>query len=370
MSARAVWPLLLWTVFLLATNGASVISAAVTTGKTIAHVMDGEALILTIDTDTDTVVAKKALTNLQQFVGETGHVAASPSDNLLFVVDGKRLEFRVKVFELKSLTFRKDLGLLSSRSPEVLIPPKTPHFFVRWTDFGGRGVITRFDKASFARLGDLSGITWLGDRTFVSSDGTRLYSYRLDTQDSVSVVETQDLRLLSTVALTPIFTPGIWGGGVEDIRDHVALLVENTKVRRTDPDRNILFTLNLTNGSQSKRIITGMQGEAYLTPGADRILFEETSTIRGPGGEHFGFQTLGRLHVYDVATGTKLGQINIPVDGNGGIEAIRPQGDKAYLFLGREDGSRRLISLSLTSFSVLKEIPLRETIALITFFGQ
>ena len=134
--------------------------------KVISHVIDDHGLVQTIDTDTDTVVAKRALTNLQAFVGETGHVVASASDNLLFVVDGRRWEFRVKVFELKSLTFKRDLGVLSSTSPEVLIPPKTPHFFVRSTDFAGRQTIARYEKSSLARLGDPFTVTALGDRNF------------------------------------------------------------------------------------------------------------------------------------------------------------------------------------------------------------
>ncbi len=367
MSIGAIRSSVLWSLMLLA----PLCVPGVARAKVMAHVLTGDGNVLTFDTDSDTTTATKTLTNLRNFVGEKGHVVGSPTDNLLFVVDGRRSEFRVKVFELRSLTFKKDLGVSSTASPKILVPPQKPHFFIRWADLSGRAIVTRYDKATLTRQEDLSGITWLGDQISASLDGARLYSYEFETQDAINVIETQDLRLLSTVALEPTFTPGIWGSGIATIRDHVALLVENAKSLPTDSDRLMLFTLRLTDGAKSKKIVTDMQGEAYLTPATDKLLFEETADSVGPGGASLGLQSVGRLHLYDVATGAKLGQITIPLSGrNGLVKAIRPQGDKAYFFSGRLDGDRKLTSLSLMSFAALKDIPVQETVVLIVFFEQ
>ncbi len=350
-------------------TAAQAIDSTTASGKVMAHVVDENGVVYTFDTDTDTVVSRKALTNLSVLAG--GGVSSSSPDNILFVIDGTRLEFRIKVYELKSLAFKKDLGILASDVPEVLIPPQAPHFFVRWRDFRGQEVITRFEKALLTSLGEVPSVTWLGDQIFASSDGTRFYSYRTDTQDSINVVDARDLQLLSTIVLKPLFASGIWGGGVERILDHTALLVENAKMQRIDPDRLTLFRLRLTDGVQSRKIDTGLQGDGYFLPGADRILLHETVTRRGPQGENRGDQSVGRLHVYDVASGAKLGQVAMVLNGaNAFFRGVRPQGDKAYFYAGRRDGGRRLMSVSVTTFSVVKEIPFEAGIVFMAFFNQ
>jgi len=135
------------------------------------------------------------------------------------------------------------------------------------------------------------------------------------------------------------------------------LLVENVKTRDADPNRYNLFTVNLTDQSHSPRIPTGLEGEPRLTPLGNKIVFEETAPVFLPSGTLLGSQSVGRLHVYDVATGTKLGQLAIPLRGAGSLTGIRPQGDKAYFLSGvAPDNDQALASVSLANFALLKEV--------------
>jgi hypothetical protein len=352
--------------------GMCVISPDLVDGKTFLYLFDPDGNVLKLDTDTDTIVSRQTLQNVSLSPDDEWLVFDSPADNLLLVSHGRE-QFRIATFSLKSLAFRKDLGVISSASPRALIPPRASHFFLDWVDPGtgggaGKNVMTRFDKASLSRIDNLPQYPSLGNRRFFSPDGNRLYSYVDDSQDAVRIFDTGNLQLLSTLDIPPLFAPNLWGKAIEDIQGDRMLLAENTKSRRTDPDRISLFTVRLIDGSRSPRIVTGLEGDASLSPLGDKVIFNETTTIRAPDGSISRIQSVGRLHVYDVATGGKLGQVTFPVHGEGAIEAIHPRGNKVYFYSGAfQAKDRTLASLSLVTFTLLKEITVPPVLFTIVF---
>jgi len=325
--------------------------------KTFAYLFSGDGKVLTLDTDTDTITATRPLPSIGPFMQIAGNIVASLADNLLLIVEGSR-QFGIRAFDFRSLRYRGDLGLGTTHLPDVLVPPTGPHFFVKWADpsAGDAEVVTRFDKATLKNLGNLPQVPgFLGPREdrklAFSPDGARLYAYHGDPPLRVEAYDSRTMKLTETYDAAPLIAPGVLGAGVDDIQADRALVGENSAQKYGDPPLLSFFTLSLRDQISTPRITTGLYGQKYLTPGGDKILFNEARW----GG--LGGQNVGRLHVYSVATGTKLGQVNYPVYGEGVLAGIRPQGDKAYYYhAARTPDQRTLTSLSLNTFAVIKEI--------------
>lgn len=321
--------------------------------KFLAYVIDTDGNVLTLDTDTDTIISRRTVPQLASPEDQGIAIYESARDNLLLVSRGRERSqnFRVAAYDLTSLAFKKDLGIVSTDPPLVLLPPKGPHFFVGWLDSQanqGQGGprLTRFDKATLTRMGDLP-YPNTGNLSFFSPDGTRLYAVFQEPTQRVVVLDTQTFQPQASFELSSYLAPNRWGGDVNDIQADRMVLVENIKARAADPNRYTLFTVRLTDGAQSPRIVTGLQGVARLTPQGEKILFFETTR---------NYISVGRLHVYDVATGAKLGQVTFPAHRYATFRATRPQGDKIYL---DGDAARKqemtLMSLSLVTFTFLRE---------------
>ena len=338
--------------------------------KTLAYLFNGEGEVLTFDTDTDTITVTRPLPNIGPFMQIAGNIVASPADNLLFIVEGAR-RFGVRVFEFRSLCYRGDLGLGTTHLPDVLVPPTGSHFFVKWAvpSAGGAEVVTRFDKATLKNLGNLPQVPgFLGPREdrklAFSPDGARLYAYNGDPPLRVEAYNPQNLQVTGTYDVSPLVASGILGAGVDDIQADRALVGENSAQKYGDPPLLSFFTLNLLNQTPTPRITTGLYGQKYLTPRGDKILFNE-ARWGGMGG-----QSVGRLHVYDVATGAKLGLISFRAYADGEVAGIRPQGDKVYFWHASPIPKQvTLTSLSLTTFAVIKEVTAR-MVPIMIFFEQ
>ena len=341
--------------------------------KTLAYVLDASGAAHTLDTETDIEL------RVQEF-GDRGaegirwRVAASPADDLLLLVRGDRSVFEITVYGFWDLHFKRNLKIVTPEAPAIVLPPVGPHFFVKWFDpqaHNGQGgeVATRFDKATLAQLDVLPVIPPLqgppGEREITfSADGRRLYAYRGDIPGVIETYDTRDLHLVETCDIAPYLIPGTREAEVIDLQAGRALISESIRSDPRGPGRLVFFTMRLSDEGRSPRIAPGMSGTVRLTPQGDKILFNEMALSAETHQHH----SIGRLHVYDVATGAKLGQVSFTVYGDGRVKDIRPQGDKAYFFseafLDLEADKKSvplqvLTSLSLVDFSVVKEIKLR-----------
>ncbi len=98
-------------------------------------------------------------------------------------------------------------------------------------------------------------------------------------------------------------------------------------------------------------------GRSLLTPGADRIVILDTAPRGLRGGLLIDEGPSGRVYVYDVITGARLGQVAVPVRGGERLAGVDSRGDKAYLAAdAAREGDMTLTVLSLTEFRVLREL--------------
>lgn len=101
----------------------------------------------------------------------------------------------------------------------------------------------------------------------------------------------------------------------------------------------------------------GSMGRSLLTPQGDRMIVLDPMPYGMPHGLLIDEEPTGRIFVYDVATGAKLGHIGFSLRGNDRLAAIHPGGDKAYVVSEGPRGDQMTITVvSLTTFSVMKEI--------------
>jgi hypothetical protein len=76
-----------------------------------------------------------------------------------------------------------------------------------------------------------------------------------------------------------------------------------------------------------------------------------------PGGFLIDEGPTGRVYMYDVVTGARLGQVAVAVRGGERLVAVHPRGDKAYVAGdAARDEDMTLTVVSLTEFRVLKEL--------------
>ncbi len=364
--------------------GLLVSHAASVSAKMLAYFFDNDGqgiVVRTFDTDTDTIVAQRRLPQLQLDERDEWRIVASPADGLLFVMYNRgRGDFRVAVFEFTTLAFKRELDAVSPNRPWMLVPPKAPYFLLRWFDptaNNGQGAerMTRYEKATLNKIEHVPDVPFrlFGAEKVFSVDGQRIYSYTASDASIVRIFATQTLQLVSTVDIPAVLSPNRWGEGIEDVRGDRVLLAENHKAHLTDPDRLSVFTVALLDGTRSPKIDTGLEGNSRLTPSGDKILLEETTTVWEPDGRTvMNVVRVGRLHIYNVATGTKLGQVSYPVSGRGGglFLGTRPAGDKAY-FTYRDPATNagKVAVVSISSLALLKEMVV-EPIRQLVFFEQ
>lgn len=341
--------------------------------KTYAYVISWDRTVLKLDTDTDTIVSRQTLPLLPMFPPDGWDAYVSGPDNLLFVsyytseTKGDVNDFRIAAFDLRTLTIKKDLGVVWIERPDILIPPTGPHFFILWFDPAantGQGAqrVTRYDKATLAPLGDLPQVPDLRGCGVFSADGSRLYCFLNSGPlivEPIRILDSSDLRVLSSIDLGPLLSPQGFGVRIDDVRGGRALIYQSMTPIGVEPVNPTLFTVRLPDGVPSARIAPGFRGRGYLTPDGTKIVLSEETAVRGSDGAIRARRSGGRLHVYDVATGAKLGQVTVPARDTGGVWAIHPLGDKVYyrsLTAGDQDYTVAVVSL--TTFSLIKELKL------------
>ena len=101
----------------------------------------------------------------------------------------------------------------------------------------------------------------------------------------------------------------------------------------------------------------GSMGRSLLTPQGDRMIVLDPMPYGMPHGLLIDDEPIGRLFVYDAATGAKLGHIGLSMRGTDRLAAIHPGGDKAYVVSeGPRADQMTITVVSLTTFSVMKEL--------------
>lgn len=102
---------------------------------------------------------------------------------------------------------------------------------------------------------------------------------------------------------------------------------------------------------------TETTGRSLITPQGDRLLVLDPVPYGLPRGFLVDEGPTGRIFVYDVATGTKLGHVAFFVGGRSRLAAVHPHGDKAYVASeGPRNDQMTITVVSLTTLTVVKEL--------------
>lgn len=366
MKIRAVLIAVCLTIALSSTQG---------NAKTYAYLASTDGKVTKIDADTSTIVSTKELPQSGGYVqsGETS-VVADRANNRLYVVVG-RLGSKVLVYDLKTLQLVKDLGI---RTPEpditIFASPDGKKVFIIWlnTDLeGGAWQFDVYDGSTLTRTTTLDYYFFPKQPTFSSDSGT-LYAIEGGDWARVKTIDLTSFKITSTIDLKTIWRTDVFAQAVVDYLNENILIGENDKQRDDEVSRYTLFVHNLKTRRSSARIATGLTGKVRLVQGAARILFDETQIVLGRDDDYIEYEkSLGRLHVYDVASGRKLGTVRYTVDSDRGcnIVGIHPSGTKAYL-MGKVKGVKSLIVLDIVNFKALKTIPIPDSTLSMVFYEE
>ncbi len=143
----------------------------------------------------------------------------------------------------------------------------------------------------------------------------------------VALVNGETLGVVTTHDLTPLVSPDLRGPGIIDIRDGKVLLA-GTPLSDTSERRPwTVFTTDLTFNPQtaSPRIATGLSQQVLLLlPGAQVVLLQETLVPPESSGA-------GRLHFFNVASGTKLGLVEFPAPQGANLLGFHPDGRRLFI---------------------------------------
>ena len=102
---------------------------------------------------------------------------------------------------------------------------------------------------------------------------------------------------------------------------------------------------------------TATMGRSLITPQGERLLVLDPLPYGLPRGFLIDEGPTGRIFVYDVATGAKLGHVAFSVGGGDRLAAAHPRGDKVYVASeGPRTDQMTITVVSLTTFTILKEL--------------
>lgn len=340
--------------------------------KTMAYLLTADEIIK-FDTDTDSITSKaKSLAGFEGYFAELyrgGCIVDLNSRYLITLADvGESNRAGFYVYDMqtsKQVNFVTFPGTVKDPiSAKIIYPQVGTRFYIEVDDMslnnGSGGIVgLAYDKKTFKYIETVNNLLISIQETFwFSEDQGTIY---VNTKEgNLRVYNSQTLALTNTIDLSNIYAANLWNKSVKDIKGGVALLEENKKAQLTDKNNLSFFTYKIADGTTSPRFSSGIDDKAILlTPNAAKIILNEkiTASSSGPKTPAKGSTVTGRIHVYDVATGKKLGLVTLPTDFGEKILGVRSQSDKLYyLKYSKDESNIRLYVVDLVKLSIIKEI--------------
>jgi len=347
---------------------------------TFAYFTGLEGKITKLDTDTNAVTQLTLKipdnTTLDSILG------SDTVNNYIYISHCSRLgPCKVGIYGLKTLDFIKELPLTSlSPNIQMLIYPDGSKNLINYLlpgSGGKRGGYTTdlYDGKTLNEIKNLS-ITFGLYKIMFSKDGKKIYSIIGGDDAKVDTVDSATYEILVSKDLTQIWRkkPEVFSSGIESFGSGKVLIFENVKTEKGLPDKLDLFVYDIENGAVSPKIPTGLQGDAVLMSNGAKIIFDENQDIRKviAGKDRLlGFKSLGRLHIYDVATGNQLGLITFQAQVDGEVIGIRPAGDRLYYqSKGETEGTSIITVMDIKDYSVVTTISLPFDVLSVVFFDE
>lgn len=340
--------------------------------KTMAYLLTADEVIK-FDTDADAIVTRvKAATGFEGYFAELGRAGCAVdlnSKRLITLADvGQSNRGGFYIYDLQTSMQVKFVTFPGTvKEPilaKIIYPQVGTRFYIEVNDMslnnGSGGMVSlAYDKKTLNYIETVNNLLLSLRETFwFSADQGTIY---VNTDEgNLRAYNSQTLALTNTIDLSNIYAANLWNKSVNDIRGGVALLEENKKTKLTDKNNLSFFTYKITDGTISPRFSSGIDDKAtLLTPNATKIILNEKiiASSSGPKAPAKGSTVTGRIHVYTVATGKKLGLVTIPTDFGEKILGIRPQSDKLYyLKYSKNENNIRLYVVNLTTLQVIKEL--------------
>ncbi len=241
----------------------------------------------------------------------------------------------------------------------LVYPRQNSRFYVHWIrQLGSTGprevVLTAVDFAGEILGTTPSPIPHLFGGVLSHLDGRSFYA--LDQPNALLRLDGETLAVRESHNLGAFFSSGATGQGISDVRDGRVLLAEGTGTGPGLLDPQIVFTVDLANRTTSLRIAAGLgTSDERLSPGAGLIVLQEARTATDRAGT-------GRLHVYDVTTGNKLGVVSFRADMGAVLLGFHPDGRRLFLRARNRGASlvepqAHLVIVDVVSRTVLRDRP-------------
>ena len=197
--------------------------------KTFAYLIGTDGKVMKLDTVTDTVISTVQLEKSSYVQSGEKSVVPDKINNHLLVVTGK-LESYFYVYDLKTLKFVKDLGILTGNPDvDILVSPNGNQLFISWFDaINGGWFFDLYNAKTLSYLKNLGDFTW-GPHTTFSPDGSKCYAYDGE-NERIDIYETTNFSLLESIDLNTIWRTDVFAQGVEDAKNGKLLLSESDKV--------------------------------------------------------------------------------------------------------------------------------------------
>jgi DNA-binding beta-propeller fold protein YncE len=357
-------------IFLLVTPSHSI-------GKTYAYFIGPQGKIAKLDTDTNSFAQMSLKTppnaTLDKILG------ADTVNNHIFVTHCVRLgSCKIGVYGLKTLDFIKELPLEADEPDvQVLIYPDGTKLVIQFLSLngagGGGGYTTDvFDAKTLNFVKNLQTIFGMEEVMF-SADSKKIYSVIDGADAHVDTIDSSTFQVLTSKDLIQIWRkePEVFSSGVESFGAGKILIFENLQAAKRMASKLDLYSYQIDNMTISPRISTGLQGDAVFNLGGSKIIFDETQDVRDKDGDLRGYKSLGRMHIYDVATGKELKMISFKAQGQGKIRGIRPAGDRLYYQSdGLTKNTSNITVIDIKNYQVVTTISLPFKPLSLIFFEQ
>ncbi len=351
-----------------------------TYAKTYAWLMDYQGKAYKLDVDTNkivqTIIVKKGLLP-SAIVGDTENVADLMS-NLFFVVydyPGRFMGQGIRIFNLKELTFKKDLGITSNdpnfELPKLIVPPAGNKFYVIWWDSskeiktGDGTTFSVYSNSTLNKIEDLPAISIdLKKPWMFSSDGSKIYSINID-KDEIKIYDSITLELKETISIANIWGTPLYGKDNAYYTKDKMLFSENIKNDENEPNNIKYFIYTVPTKTVSKKVDVNEGGYEILSPDGSKIIINETRYLRNEFNTVTEIKYLNKIYIYDVATGLKVKTLDLSDQYEGtSISGISPDSSKLYLVAGNvKTGTITTIVVNLRPpYNIITRIPIQASL--------
>ena len=318
-------------------------------GATMAHFIGTDGVVTGFNAETDTVLSSRKLDRSDgQIQDGEKTVLADPVNSKLFVVTGCQ-ETRVLVYDLRTLQFIKDMGVVSS-NPDITLfrTHDSKKIFIVWWNAELAEGAWQFDVIDGQSLGKIETLDFFffPKNTTSSVDSTILYAIEGGDNGKIKLIDTSMLKITSTIDLNTVWRSDVFARAVIDSVNERILIGENEKTNE-DTMQFSYFIYNAMTRVSTPRINTGLKGEAKLDPSGAKLFFDEEQDVESPDKSHIlSMNSVGRLHVYNLNLSSESAVIPFSVDGQSDILGVHPSGAKVYL-VGYVAGVRKLIVIDV-----------------------